>query len=127
MKFEKFHIEYSYFADRQVEKLNPLLHWVESEFGFKPVVYSSFFGGKQEDGLVKAVGNLLNKSDDCELAAIDAIAAAAHSLVIAIAVVRGKVQIEEAIALIRLEEDFQVLTLVTTPYLHLQTVVFVVF
>ncbi|MED6107117.1 hypothetical protein PIB30_011132 [Stylosanthes scabra] len=94
--------------DRQVEKLNPLLSWVELEFGFKPVVYSSFFGGKQEDGLVKAVENLLKRSDDCELAAIDAIAAAAHSLVIAIAVVRDKLQIEEAIELIRLEEDFQV-------------------
>ncbi|KAL1291890.1 hypothetical protein HN51_060383 [Arachis hypogaea] len=98
----------SHVHDRQVEKLNPLLCWVESEFGFKPVVYSSFFGGKQEDGLVKAVENLLKRSDDCELAAIDAIAAAAHSLVIAIAVVRDKLQIEEAIELIRLEEDFQV-------------------
>ncbi|MED6181209.1 hypothetical protein PIB30_017406 [Stylosanthes scabra] len=98
----------SHVHDRQVEKLNPLLCWVESEFGFKPVVYSSFFGGKQEDGLVKAVENLLKRSDDCELAAIDAIAAAAHSLVIAIAVVRDKLQIEEAIELTRLEEDFQV-------------------
>ncbi|MED6202264.1 hypothetical protein PIB30_103611 [Stylosanthes scabra] len=58
--------------------------------------------------MVKAVKNLLKRSDDCELAAIDAIAAAAHSLVIAMAVVRDKLQIEEAIELIRLEEDFQV-------------------
>ncbi|KAL0450740.1 UNVERIFIED_CONTAM: hypothetical protein Slati_1630400 [Sesamum latifolium] len=61
----------------QVEKFSPLIKWVESEFGFKPVVYTSFFGGKQEEGLVKAVENLLKKTDDCELAAIDAIAAAA--------------------------------------------------
>ncbi|KAK7338503.1 hypothetical protein VNO77_19115 [Canavalia gladiata] len=98
----------SYVYDRQVEKIDPLLQWVESEFGFKPVVYSSFFGGKQEDGLVIAVENLLKKTDDCELAAIDAIAASAHSLIIAIGMVRGKLQIEEAIELIRLEEDFQV-------------------
>ncbi|MED6208150.1 hypothetical protein PIB30_042489 [Stylosanthes scabra] len=96
----------SHVHDHQVEKLNPFC-WVESKFGFKPVVYSSFFGGKQEDGLVKAVENFLKRSDDCELAAIDAIAAAAHSLVIAIAVVRDKLPIEEAIELIRLEEDFQ--------------------
>ncbi|XP_004488938.1 uncharacterized protein [Cicer arietinum] len=94
--------------DRQVEKMDPLLRWLESEFGFKPVVYSSFFGGKQEDGLVMAIEKLLKKTDDCELAAIDAIAASAHSLTIAIALVHGKLQIEEAIELIRLEEDLQV-------------------
>lgn len=98
----------SHVYDCQVEKYDPLLRWLESEFGFKPVVYSSFFGGKQEDGLVMAVENVLKKTDDCELAAIDAIAASAHSLTIAIAMVRGKLQIEEAIELIRLEEDLQV-------------------
>ncbi|KAK4272147.1 hypothetical protein QN277_020738 [Acacia crassicarpa] len=94
--------------DRQVEKIDPLLHWVELEFGFKPIVYSSFFGGKQDDGLSKAVENLLRGTDDCELASIDAIASAAHSLIIAIALVRGRLQIEEAIELIRLEEDLQI-------------------
>ncbi|KAK7395743.1 hypothetical protein VNO78_16310 [Psophocarpus tetragonolobus] len=94
--------------DLQVEKIDPLLRWMESEFGFKPVVYSSFFGGKQEDGLVLAIENLLMKTDDCELATIDAIAASAHSLTIAIGMVHGRLQIEEAIELIRLEEDFQV-------------------
>ncbi|XP_022983210.1 ATP synthase mitochondrial F1 complex assembly factor 2 [Cucurbita maxima] len=94
--------------ERQVEKIDPLLDWVRLEFGFKPIVYSSFFGGKQEDGLIKAVEDLLRKTDDCELASIDAIASAAHSLVIAIAIFRGKLQIEEAIELIRLEEDLQV-------------------
>lgn len=72
-------------------------------------MYSSFFGGKQGEGLSKAVENLLKKTDDCELAAIDALAAAAHSLVIALGIFRGKLQIEEAIELIRLEEDLQVL------------------
>ncbi|KAL6994417.1 hypothetical protein U1Q18_012521 [Sarracenia purpurea var. burkii] len=94
--------------ERQVEKIDPILKWVESEFGFKPVVYSSFFGGKQEDSLVNAIESLLKKTDDFELAAIDALAASAHSLVISIGIVRGRLQIEEAIELIRLEEDLQV-------------------
>lgn len=94
--------------DRQVEKIDPLLDWLKSEFGFKPVLYSSFFGGKQDEGLVKAIENLLKNTDDCELAAIDAMAAAAHSLVIALGIFLGRLQIEEAIELIRLEEDFQV-------------------
>lgn len=94
--------------ERQEEKIDPLLKWVESEFGFKPVLYSSFFGGKQDDGLVNAIKSLLKATNDCELAAIDALASAAHSLVIAIGLFRGKLQIEEAIELIRLEEDLQV-------------------
>ena len=114
------------FAAKQVEKIDPVLDWLESEFGFKPVVYSSFFSGKQEDGLVKAIEDLLKKTDDCELAAIDAIAAAAHSLVIAVGMFRGKLQIEEAIELIRLEEDLQVRSLVflAFPLLYARTCIF---
>lgn len=98
------------FTERQVEKIDPLLKWVESEFGFKPTVHTSFFGGKQDDGLVSAIGSVLKKTDDCELATIDAIASAAHSLVIALGIFRGRLGIEEAIELIRLEEDLQVCT-----------------
>lgn len=94
-----------------------MLRWLESEFGYKPVVYSSFFGGKQEQGLLAAVESLLKQSNDCELAAIDAIAAAAHSLVIAIGMFRGKLEIEEAVELIRLEEDMQVYILIIISYL----------
>ncbi|PKA56540.1 hypothetical protein AXF42_Ash015313 [Apostasia shenzhenica] len=94
--------------EKQEEKIDPLLDWVKLEFGFRPMVYSSFFGGKQEDGLVKAVESALKKTNDCELAAIDAIAAAAHSLVIPLAIFRERLSIEEAIELIRLEEDLQV-------------------
>ncbi|KAJ4961349.1 hypothetical protein NE237_021259 [Protea cynaroides] len=94
--------------ERQQETIDPLLNWVESEFGFKPVVYSSFFGGKQVDGLVNAIKHLLKSTDNCELAAIDALAAAAHSLIISIGIFRGRLQIEEAVKLIRLEEDLQV-------------------
>ncbi|KAK9675369.1 hypothetical protein RND81_11G003500 [Saponaria officinalis] len=81
---------------------------MKSEFGHKPVVYTSFFGGKQDEGLVKAVESLLKQADDCELAAIDALTSASHSLTIAITIIRGRVQLEEAIELIRLEEDLQV-------------------
>ncbi|CAN1150985.1 ATP synthase mitochondrial F1 complex assembly factor 2 [Linum perenne] len=94
--------------DRQVEKIDPLLKWVKAEFGFKPVVYSSFFGGKQDEGLVKAIESVLKSTTDCELAALDALASSAHSLVISVAILRGKLDIEEAVELIRLEEDLQV-------------------
>lgn len=91
-----------------MEKFSPLLKWVESEFGFRPVVSTSLFGVKQDEGLVKAVETVLKKTDDFELAAIDALAAVAHSLIIAIGLFKGQLSIEQAIELIRLEEDSQV-------------------
>ncbi|KAM0954027.1 putative ATP12, ATP synthase F1-assembly protein [Dioscorea sansibarensis] len=94
--------------ERQVEKLDPILDWVQTEFGFKPTVHSSFFGGKQVDGLVKVIEDVLKRTTDCELAAIDAMAAASHSLTIPLGMFRGRLGIEEAIELIRLEEDLQV-------------------
>lgn len=93
---------------RQKEKIDPILDWVNTEFGFKPVVYTSFFGGKQDEGLANAVETVLKNTTDFELASIDAMAAAAHSLVIPLAIFRGKLGIEQAIELIRLEEDHQV-------------------
>ncbi|XP_010441223.1 PREDICTED: ATP synthase mitochondrial F1 complex assembly factor 2-like [Camelina sativa] len=92
----------------QVESIDPLLEWVESKFGVKPKVYSSIFGGKQDDKLVKAVEDLLKKTNDGELASIDALQASAHSIVIALGIFCGKLQIDDAIKLIRLEEDLQV-------------------
>ena len=50
----------------------------------------------------------MKKTTDCELASIDAMAAAAHSLVIPLAIFRERLGIDEAIELIRLEEDHQV-------------------
>ncbi|EPS59474.1 hypothetical protein M569_15333 [Genlisea aurea] len=96
------------FAELQVKKFSSLMKWVESEFGYKPIVHTSFFGGKQEEGFVKAVESALKKTCDYELATIDAIAASAHSLLIAIGVARDRLSVEEAVALIRLEEDLQV-------------------
>ncbi|XP_027174661.1 uncharacterized protein LOC113774309 [Coffea eugenioides] len=98
-----------YLVERQVEKIDPVFKWLESKFGYKPVVYSSFSGGKQEEGLVTAIEGLLKRTNDCELVAIDAIAVAgAHSLVITIGIFRGRLNTEEAIELIRLGEDLQV-------------------
>ncbi|KAJ0978949.1 hypothetical protein J5N97_014423 [Dioscorea zingiberensis] len=94
--------------EKQVEKFEPILDWVETEFGVKPIVHSSFFGVKQEDCLVKVIEDALKRTTDCELAAIDAMAATAHSLIISLGIFHGRLGIEEAIELIRLEEDLQV-------------------
>ncbi|XP_020579922.1 ATP synthase mitochondrial F1 complex assembly factor 2 isoform X2 [Phalaenopsis equestris] len=94
--------------EKQEEKIDPLIEWLQSEFHFKPKLHSSLFGGKQDEIFVNAVENVLKKTTDSELATIDAIASSAHSLVIALAIFRERLDIEEAMELIRLEEDLQV-------------------
>uniref|UniRef100_N1QTY3 ATP synthase mitochondrial F1 complex assembly factor 2 n=1 Tax=Aegilops tauschii TaxID=37682 RepID=N1QTY3_AEGTA len=59
--------------EKQKEKIDPILDWAKTEFGLKPVVYTT-----------------------------------AHSLVIPLAIFRGRLGVDESIELIRLEEDHQV-------------------
>jgi ATP synthase mitochondrial F1 complex assembly factor 2 len=40
-------------VEKQKEKIDPILEWVDTEFGFKPVVYTSFFGGSKTRALLK--------------------------------------------------------------------------
>lgn len=98
----------SHVHDLQVEFMDPLFDWMEAELGVRPVLYTSIFAGKQPQELVNAMECFLKKTDNWELTAIDAIAAAAKSITIAFAVFRGRLDVEEAIKLIRLEEDLQV-------------------
>ncbi|XP_010493510.1 PREDICTED: uncharacterized protein LOC104770751 [Camelina sativa] len=70
--------------------------------------YTSDVHEIQVEKLVKAVEDLLKKTNDGELASIDALQASAHSIVIALGIFCGKLQIDDAIKLILLEEDLQV-------------------
>lgn len=98
----------SHVHDLQVEFMDPLFDWMEAELGVRPVLYTSIFAGKQPQQLVNAMERFLKKTDNWELTAIDALAAAAKSITIAFAVFRGRLDVEEAIKLIRLEENSQV-------------------
>jgi ATP synthase F1 complex assembly factor 2 len=51
---------------------------------------------------------VLAQKSDFRLAAVDALASSAHSLVIALAVSRGHLGLRQALEAVRLEEDFQV-------------------
>ncbi|MCO5561135.1 hypothetical protein L7F22_014756 [Adiantum nelumboides] len=92
----------------QAEVMNPLLDWMEKELGFRPSHSTSLFVGDQPDEVVRALERALKNTNDWQLAAIDALSASAKSLVVAMAVYRGRLGIEDAIQVIRLEEDFQI-------------------
>lgn len=95
-------------GELQAEVMNPLLDWIEKEFGYRPSYSSSLFVDNQPDQMVEAMEKALKHANDWQLAAVDALSAAAKSLVVAMAVSREKLNIEEAIQVIRLEEDFQI-------------------
>lgn len=95
-------------GELQAEVMNPLLDWMEKEFGYRPSHSTSLFVGNQPDEVVTALEKVLKQANDWQLAAVDALSAAAKSLVVAMAVSREKLGIEEAIQVIRLEEDFQI-------------------
>lgn len=95
-------------GELQAEVLNPLLDWIEREVGCRPSQSSSIFVGDQPDEVVAAMEKALKSVSDWQLAAVDSLSAAAKSLVIAMAVSRGRLNIEEAVQVIRLEEDYQI-------------------
>jgi ATP synthase F1 complex assembly factor 2 len=95
-------------SELQAEMLNPLLDLVEKEFGHRPSHSSSILVDNQPDEVVEALEKALREADNWQLTAVDALSAASKSLVVAMAVSRGRLSIDEAIQIIRLEEDFQV-------------------
>lgn len=95
-------------AEKQNKVWDPLLDWVEQEIGQRPLVTSSIFGTEQPPHVLVAMKNALHQSSDWQLAGIDWLAGTARSLVVALAIARGRLGIEEAIDVIRLEENHQV-------------------
>jgi ATP synthase F1 complex assembly factor 2 len=57
--------------------------------------------------VLDAVEKAVRQCSDWQLAAVDWLAGTARSLIVALAIARGRLGIEEAIEIIRLEEDHQ--------------------
>lgn len=114
-------IDFSYCVywspDKQVKLWDPLLDWAEKEVGARPVVSSSIFGTIQPYPVIFALDKTLRSMSDWELAAVDSLAGAAKSLVVALAIARNELSIERAIDIIRVEEEHQVITECPCPFM----------
>ncbi|XP_024359709.1 uncharacterized protein [Physcomitrium patens] len=95
-------------AEKQSAVWDPLIDWAEQEIGERPAVTSSIFGTTQPSHVLEAMEKVLMQSSDWQLAAIDWLAGTARSLIVALAIARGRLGIEEAMEVIRLEENHQV-------------------
>eukprot|EP00850_Spirogloea_muscicola_P006003 SM000028S10097 [mRNA] locus=s28:335599:337116:- [translate_table: standard] len=100
--------EPSSLADKQAEVWDPILDKVGAHIGVKPSHSADIMGPSQPDKVVTAMRAYLDNLDDWQLASVDSLAGSARSLVIALAVIEGHLDIAAAIRAARLDEDFQV-------------------
>ncbi|KAL2635127.1 hypothetical protein R1flu_006606 [Riccia fluitans] len=95
-------------ADKQTRYWDPLLDWAEKELGARLIVSSSIFGANQPQHVLNALEKTLRNLNDWELAAVDSLASSSRSLVVALAVARNHLKIDQALDIIRLEEEHQI-------------------
>ena len=92
---------------RQNEKWNPVLEWFEKEYGVKPKITSQITPPKQDKKLAKAIGDEVGKMSGRELIAFSKTSGGFTSLILALAVMKKHISVDDAFALSRLDELFQ--------------------
>lgn len=95
-------------GERERELLDPVLDWSVSVFGARPRVSYSLAPAEDHphavtEGARACVGNL----NEWQLSAVHSLSSATKSLVIALAVAKGRVGAEDAVQMTRLEENVQ--------------------
>ena len=92
---------------KQNEKWNPVLEWFATEYGVEPKITSQITPPKQDKKLAKAIGDEVRKMNGRELIAFSKTAGGFTSLILALAVMKRHISVDDAFALSRLDELFQ--------------------
>ena len=92
---------------KQNEKWNPVLEWFATEYGVEPKITSQITPPKQDKKLAKAIGDEVRKMSGRELIAFSKTAGGFTSLILALAVMKKHISVDDAFALSRLDELFQ--------------------
>ncbi|KAI8464442.1 MAG: hypothetical protein J3K34DRAFT_474312 [Monoraphidium minutum] len=95
-------------ARRQAAAFDPLLAWAAEEMGWKLHASDNIAGPTQDEATIAAVRAWLEGLDGWRLAAAEQLTAACKSVLLAAALLRGRVGPAEALAAARLEEDYQI-------------------
>lgn len=93
---------------RQQQRWQPLLDWAAESLGARLVVTLGILPVAQPEPALAALRRVLDAMDSWELTALAVIAQACGSLVLAIALARGRIDAEEAFALSQLDESYQI-------------------
>jgi len=92
---------------KQNEKWNPVLEWFATEYGVEPKITSQITPPRQDKKLAKAIGDEVRKMSGRELIAFSKTAGGFTSLILALAVMKRHISVDDAFALSRLDELFQ--------------------
>jgi chaperone required for assembly of F1-ATPase len=95
-------------AARQHAMWQPLIDWATSRYDAALVVTSGIIPAAQSSAAQKAFAAVVAAQDDFRLTALAALTAACGSLVIALALIEGRLDAEEAFAASQLDETFQI-------------------
>ncbi len=92
---------------RQAQEWDPLLDWLESEIGFRPFVFTDITGMKQDQDVIKALRKIALAYDPPHLLALSQAAGLLGSATLALALLKGRLDMAGALRLSMLEELFQ--------------------
>jgi chaperone required for assembly of F1-ATPase len=95
-------------AARQQAAWQPLIDWTTSRYDAALAVTSGVIPTRQSPGALKAFAAAVAAQDDFRLTGLHALTASCGSLVIALAVLEGRLGADEAFAASQLDEMFQI-------------------
>jgi chaperone required for assembly of F1-ATPase len=95
-------------AARQQAVWQPLIDWAAGRYGAPPVVTTGIVPASQPAASLAAFTEAVAEHDDFSLTALHAATAACGSLVIALALLEGRLDADEAFAASQLDESFQI-------------------
>ncbi|WIA17315.1 hypothetical protein OEZ85_014180 [Tetradesmus obliquus] len=92
---------------RQAATFDPLLLWARQRLGWTLTTSHSIFGTQQDEATVAAVEAWLQGLSRWHLAAAEQLITASKSVVIAAALLYGRINVAQAVAAARIEEEYQ--------------------
>ncbi|MBI5163851.1 MAG: ATPase [Magnetospirillum sp.] len=93
---------------RQDAGWQPLLDWAEARFAARLTTTAGVMAVEQPEVALAALGRAIAGIDDWRMAALSVAAAASGSLVLALALVEGRLSAAEVFSLSQLDESFQI-------------------
>lgn len=93
---------------RQLRVWQPLVDWAGMRFGAPLAVFTGVMPGPQPLGALQALQVAIEGLGDLELTALQAVTGACGSLVIALALMEGRVDADQAWAASQLDETYQI-------------------
>ena len=94
--------------EAQKEHWDPLYEWFESKYGIELGVSYTFVRPRHSEASKQAIENTLKEMNDWELQAAYICASSCKSLVVALALLEGQIDIDAAIQAARVEEEVQI-------------------